>query len=78
VTRLHAYGEPVEGTCLHHIGLSKQRRGINVIVLIDNLDLRFLDRDTGTLIRKLTLDPGRDYQPHGVKCGNSPKNRLQV
>lgn len=68
----------MEGTCLHHIGLSKRRRGINVIVLIDNLDLRFLDRDTGTLIRKLTLDPGRDYQPHGVKCGNSPKNRLQV
>ena len=64
--------------CLHHIGLSKRRRGINVIVLIDNLDLRVLDSDTGTLIRKLTLDPGRDYQSHGVKCGNSPENRLEV
>ena len=22
------------------------------------------------------LDPTRDYQPRGVKCGNSPENRL--
>jgi transposase InsO family protein len=61
---------------LHHIGLSKRRRGTKVIVLIDDLDIRVLDRDTGTLIRKLVLDPTRDYQPRGVKCGNSPENRL--
>jgi transposase InsO family protein len=52
---------------LHHIGLSKHRRGI-----------RILDRNTGTLIRKLVLDPTRDYQPRGVKCGNSPENRITV
>jgi hypothetical protein len=63
---------------LHHIGLSKRRRGTKVIVLADDLDIRILDRDTGTLIRKLVLDPTRDYQPRGVKCGNSPENRLQV
>ncbi|MGO9157649.1 hypothetical protein [Mycobacterium sp.] len=63
---------------LHHIGLGKRRRGTKVIVLIDNLDIRVLDHDTGTLIRKLTLDPTRDYQPRGVKCGNSPENRLTV
>ena len=61
---------------LHHIGLSKRRRGTKVIVLADDLDIRVLDRDTGTLIRKLVLDPTRDYQPRGVKCGNSPENRL--
>ena len=61
---------------LHHIGLSKRRRGTKVIVLADDLDIRILDRDTGTLIRKLVLDPTRDYQPRGVKCGNSPENRL--
>ena len=61
---------------LHHIGLTKRRRGTKVTVLIDNLDIRVLDRDTGTLIRKLVLDPTRDYQPRGVKCGNSPENRL--
>jgi hypothetical protein len=42
---------------LHHIGLSKRRRGTNVIVLINDLDIHVLDRDTGQLIRKLTLDP---------------------
>jgi hypothetical protein len=31
---------------------------------------------TPQLIRKLVLDPTRDYQPRGVKCGNSPENRL--
>jgi transposase InsO family protein len=63
---------------LHHIGLSKRRRGTHVIVLINDLDIRVLDHTTGQLIRKLTLDPTRDYQPRGVKCGNSPENRLQV
>ena len=63
---------------LHHIGLSKHLRGTKVIVLIDDLDIRVLDQRSGTLIRKLTLDPTRDYQPRGVKPGNSPENRIQV
>jgi transposase InsO family protein len=63
---------------LHHIGLSKHLRGTKVTVLIDDLDIRVLDHATGTLIRKLTLDPTRDYQPRGVKSGNSPENRLQM
>ncbi len=63
---------------LHHIGLSKHRTGTKVTVLIDDLDIRVLDRDTGTLIRKLVLDFTRDYQPRGVKCGNSPENSLNL
>ncbi len=63
---------------LHHIGLSKHLRGTKVTVLIDDRDIRVLNRDTGQLIRKLILDPTRDYQPRGVKCGNSPENRLQM
>ena len=63
---------------LHHIGLSKRRRGTKVTVLIDDLDIRVLHHDTGALIRKLILDPTRDYQPRGVKCGNSPENRLPM
>jgi hypothetical protein len=61
---------------LHHIGLSKHLRGTKVTVLIDDRDIRVLHRHTGQLIRKLILDPTRDYQPRGVKCGNSPENRL--
>lgn len=61
---------------LHHIGLSKRRRGTKVTVLIDDLDIRIINHTTGELLRKLILDPTRDYQPRGVKCGNSPENRL--
>jgi hypothetical protein len=60
---------------LHHIGLSKHLRGTKVTVLIDDRDIRVLNRNTGQLIRKLILDPTRDYQPRGVKCGNSPENK---
>jgi transposase InsO family protein len=63
---------------LHHIGLSKHLHGTKVTVLIDDRDIRILARDTGQLIRKLILDPTRDYQPRGVKCGNSPENRIEV
>lgn len=63
---------------LHHIGLSKHLRGTKVTVLIDDRDIRILARNSGTLIRKLVLDPTRDYQPRGVKCGNSPENRINV
>ncbi len=63
---------------LHHIGLGKRRTGTKVTVLINDRDIHVLDRHTGQLIRKLVLDPTRDYQPRGVKCGNSPENRLTV
>ena len=63
---------------LHHIGLSKHLRGTKVIVLINDLDIRVLDRHSGALIRKLTLDPTRDYQKRGVKPGNSPTNKPQT
>jgi hypothetical protein len=63
---------------LHHIGLGKRRTGTNVTVLIDDRDVRVLDRHTGQLIRQLVLDRTRDHQPRGVKCGNSPENRQDV
>jgi hypothetical protein len=47
-------------------------------VLIVDLNIRVLNHNTGTLIHKLVLDPTRDYQPRGVKCGNSPENRIKV
>ena len=49
---------------LHHIGLGRKLSGIRVIVLVADLDVRVLTQD-GELIRRLTLDPTRDYQPHG-------------
>jgi hypothetical protein len=57
---------------LHHIGLGAAHRGTRVTLLIDNLHIRIISRDTGQLIRELTLDPTRDYQPRGVPPGPPP------
>jgi transposase InsO family protein len=46
---------------LHHIGLGRRHAGQTVAVLIAGRDIRILD-DTGQLIRRLLLDPTRDYQ----------------
>ena len=47
---------------LHHIGLGRRHAGTRVLVLAHNLDIRVLTTD-GELLRELTLDPTRDYQP---------------
>ena len=54
---------------LHHIGLGARLAGTPVTLLIDNLHIRVIDRHTGELIRELTLDPSRDYQPRGLPPG---------
>jgi len=59
---------------LHHIGLGAARRGTPVTLLIDDLYIRVIGRDTGQLIRELILDPTRDYQPRGLPPG-PPKKR---
>jgi hypothetical protein len=47
---------------LHHIGLGRRHAGIRVLVLVAGLDVRVLTQD-GQLLRAVTLDPSRDYQP---------------
>jgi transposase InsO family protein len=47
---------------LHHIGLGRRHAGVRVLVLVADLDVRVLTHD-GQLLRALTLDPSRDYQP---------------
>jgi hypothetical protein len=51
-------------TRLHHIGIGHAHKGKRVIMLIDELDVRVLS-DDGELLRHLTLDPTRSYQPKG-------------
>jgi hypothetical protein len=48
---------------LRHIGLGRAHRGKRVIALIADRYIRIIDADTGELLRELTLDPSRDYQP---------------
>jgi len=59
---------------LHHIGLGAARAGTRITLLVDDLHIRVIGRDTGQLIRELILDPNRDYQPRGLPPG-PPKKR---
>jgi transposase InsO family protein len=47
---------------LHHLGLGRRHTGVRVVILVADLDVRVLAED-GQLLRALTLDPSRDYQP---------------
>jgi len=50
---------------LHHIGLGRAHKGKPIKLLVADRDIRVLDAHTGEVIRRLTLDPTRDYQPIG-------------
>jgi hypothetical protein len=47
---------------LHHIGVGRANNRRRMIMLIDGLDVRVLT-EHGELLRHLTLDPSRNYQP---------------
>jgi hypothetical protein len=49
---------------LHHIGLGRAHKGRRVLVLVADRDVRILTAE-GEILRALTLDPSRDYQPLG-------------
>jgi hypothetical protein len=53
---------------LHHIGIGCAYKHQPITLLIANKDIRILAED-GSLLRQLTLDPRRDYQPRGVRPG---------
>ena len=49
---------------LLHIGVGRAYTGTRVLLLIDDLDVRIITED-GELLRQLTIDPTRNYQPTG-------------
>ena len=51
-------------TRLHHIGVGHAHKGKRVTLLVHGLDVRVISED-GELLRQLTLDTSRDYQPQG-------------
>ena len=55
---------------MHHIGIGRAHKRERVRILIHNHDIRVINTDTGELLRKLTIDPTRDYQPQ------KPQNAL--
>ena len=48
---------------LRHIGIGRTHKGTHVILLIQHLDVRVVNAITGELLRELTIDTNRDYQP---------------
>jgi transposase InsO family protein len=52
---------------LRHIGIGRTHARTHVILLIQNLDVRVINAITGELLRDLTIDLSRDYQPRTPK-----------
>lgn len=50
---------------LHHIGLGRTHAGTYIRLLVHDLQITIADSTTGEILRELTLDPTRDYQPIG-------------
>lgn len=48
---------------LHHIGIGRAHKGRTIKLLITDRNIRIIDPENGELLRALTLDPTRDYQP---------------
>jgi transposase InsO family protein len=48
---------------LYSIGIGRTHARTRVIILVQDLDIRIVDTTTGELLRELTLDPTRRYQP---------------
>ena len=55
----------VNGT-MHHIGVGRTHARTHAILLIQDLNVRIVNVVTGELLRELTIDPERDYQPRGT------------
>jgi hypothetical protein len=48
---------------LHHVGIGRTHARTRVLLLVQDLHVRVVNAATGELLRELTIDPARDYQP---------------
>ena len=48
---------------MHHIMIGRPHKRTPVILIIDNLDIRVVNKTTGELLRHLKLNPNIGYQP---------------
>ena len=58
---------------LRHIGVGRTYARTRVLMLVQDLHVRIVDAATGELLRELTIDPRRDYQPTGRPPGPPKK-----
>jgi transposase InsO family protein len=59
---------------LRHIGLGREHANQRILMLVADQYVRAVDAETGELLRELTIDPAKDYQPLGRPPG-PPKGR---
>ena len=59
---------------LRHIGVGRTHARTHVILLVQDLHVRIVNAATGELLRDLTIDPSRDYQPTGRPPGPQMTN----
>jgi hypothetical protein len=58
---------------LHHLGVGRTHARTHLVMLVDDLQVRIVNAATGELLRELTIDPSRDYQPTGRPPGRQRK-----
>ena len=54
---------------LYSIGIGRHLNGTRVKALVNGLDITIIHATTGEVLRELTLDPTRRYQPQNAKQG---------
>jgi transposase InsO family protein len=63
------------GGQLYSIGVGRTHTGTYVLILVQDLNIRIIDAATGELLRELTLDPTKRYQPTSRPPGPTPKKK---
>lgn len=58
---------------LHHIGIGRIHYRTRVLILVQDSNITIINAATGEVLRELTLDPTRDYQPTGAPKGPTRK-----
>jgi hypothetical protein len=60
---------------LHHIGIGRTHARTRVLLLVQDLHVRVVNAATGELLRELTIDPARNYQPIHPPRAKTPSPR---
>src|SRR5215470_3971620 len=64
------------GGKLYHLGIGRAHAQTHVLLLIQDLHIRVIGAATGELLRELTLDPSRNYQPTGKPRAPKTENTV--
>jgi transposase InsO family protein len=60
---------------LYSIGIGRAHTGTRVTMLVEDLDVRVVDAQTGELLRELTIDLTKKFQATGRPRGRGPRSK---